>query len=44
MLPAVSRTLATTAHLTLAPFVLVALFVLILRRGVDPAAGNLAAA
>ncbi len=44
VLPAVSRTLATTAHLPLTPLVLVALFVLILRRGVEPAAGGLAAA
>ena len=33
MLPAVSRTLATGAHLPVAPLVLAALFVLILRRG-----------
>ena len=33
VLPAVSRTLATDAHLPLAPFVMAALFVAILRRG-----------
>ena len=33
VLPAVSRTVASTAHLPLAPFVLAALFVLLLRRG-----------
>jgi hypothetical protein len=45
MLPAVSRMLATQAHLPLAPAVLAALFVLILRRGASPAAaGSLAPA
>jgi alpha-1,2-mannosyltransferase len=34
VLPAVSRTVASTAHLPLAPFVLAGLFVLVLRRGV----------
>jgi hypothetical protein len=37
VLPAVSRTLATWAHLPLAPFVLAALFVLLLRRGASAA-------
>jgi len=32
VLPAVSRTLATQAHLPLAPFVLAALFAVVLRR------------
>jgi hypothetical protein len=35
VLPAVSRTLATQAHLPLAPLVMAALFVVILRRGVS---------
>lgn len=38
VLPAVSRTLATDARLPLAPFVLVALFVAVLRRGTADAA------
>ena len=36
LLPAVSRMLATQAHLPLSPLVLAALFVLILRRGLAP--------
>jgi hypothetical protein len=35
ILPAVSRTLATQIHLPLAPFVLAALFALVLRRGAE---------
>lgn len=35
VLPAVSRSLASTAHLPLAPFVLAALLTLVLRRGVE---------
>jgi len=36
VLPAISRTLATAANLPLAPFVLAALFVVVLRRGQNP--------
>jgi hypothetical protein len=42
ILPAVSRTLATDAHLPLAPLALLALFALILRRGAEPATPALA--
>jgi hypothetical protein len=43
VLPAVSRMLAAQAHLPLAPLVLAALLVLILRRGASPRPANVVA-